>query len=92
MPIAKFFRVSVLNAMSQSENFTYVLNLFVVHNLRMAGLANVERLALERENTEEVAADDAESRDRQTLGAVSLRKNQGAVFALCSARVVSIWE
>jgi hypothetical protein len=55
----------------ESHDLDDVLNLLVLHDLRVRGLAHVERLASQREDTEVVAPHHTQTRDGQGLGRVT---------------------
>jgi hypothetical protein len=56
------------------------------------GLADIEKLTLQRKHSIVVPADDTEAGNSERLGGVAFGKDKGAVLALSSARKVRIVE
>jgi len=92
VPVSQLLDVRVLHAVPQPQDLADVLDLLVLHDLGVGGLAHVERLALEREHAVVVAPHDGEPRHGERFGAVALRQNQSAVLSLGTASVVRIVE
>lgn len=78
--------------MLKTKNLLDVLNLLVLHDLIMAGFADVQEFTAKWENTEVITTDDRETSDSQSLGGVSLSQDEGAVLALLGTGVVRIGE
>jgi len=82
----------VLNVELEAHDVDDVLDLIVGHNLLVVGLADVEGLTLEGEDTVEVAADNGEPGHGKGLGRVSLGDDEGTVLGLDASSVVGVVE
>lgn len=83
----------VLLAVLEAEDLLDVRDLLVVGDLLGRGITCVEELSSKREYSVAVAADNAQARDRQRLGRVSLRQDEGTVLAVALvASVVGVAE
>mmetsp|Transcript_36679 Transcript_36679/g.57266 ORF Transcript_36679/g.57266 Transcript_36679/m.57266 type:complete len:285 (+) Transcript_36679:1658-2512(+) len=80
----------VLRAVGEPQDLDDVLDLLVVHDLLVRGLAHVQRLALEGEDAVEVAAHDGQAGDGQRLGRVALREDERALVPAARAREVRV--
>ena len=93
VPVAQALRsVLILVALLQAQDSLEVLDLLVLHDLLVIGVARVGHLATEGEHAVAVAADDGEPRHRQCLGRVSFRQNERAVHGVFGAGVVGVFE
>ena len=93
VPVAQALRpVLILVALLQAQDSFEVLDLLVLHNLLVIGVARVGHLAAEGEHAVAVTADDGEPRHRQRLGGVSLSQNERAVHGVLRASIVGVFE
>ncbi len=93
VPVAQALRpVLILVALLKAQDGLEVLDLLVLHNLLVIGVARVSHLATEGEHAVAVAADDGKPRHRQCLGRVSLRQNERAVHCVFRAGIVGVFE
>ncbi len=69
-----------------------VLNFFILHNLSVVRLTNIQRFAFERENTVRVTANNGESTYSKGFGTIPFREDQRAEFSLCSSSQICIFE
>mmetsp|Transcript_48734 Transcript_48734/g.87597 ORF Transcript_48734/g.87597 Transcript_48734/m.87597 type:complete len:231 (-) Transcript_48734:1005-1697(-) len=90
--IPELRRAIVLGLHVEAHDCQKIGNLRVTNDLLEVGISHVENLALQREDSELVAADNAEPCDCQRLGRVALCQDQGAVLRVTSSGIVGIFE
>ena len=78
--------------MLQSHNLLYILDLLVLHDLFVPGIADIEWLSAQREHAEVVATDNAQTGDCERLGGVTLCEDQRAFGGLPGACVVGVGQ
>mmetsp|Transcript_3484 Transcript_3484/g.8354 ORF Transcript_3484/g.8354 Transcript_3484/m.8354 type:complete len:832 (-) Transcript_3484:586-3081(-) len=76
----------------EAQDLDHVLDLGVVDGLLEVGISDVQELASEREDSEAVTADDAETSDCQCLCTVSLCEDEGALLGMLGAGQVRIFQ
>mmetsp|Transcript_2795 Transcript_2795/g.7232 ORF Transcript_2795/g.7232 Transcript_2795/m.7232 type:complete len:330 (-) Transcript_2795:1332-2321(-) len=82
----------VLAVQVEAHDLDDVLDLCVPHHLLQRRISDVEHLAAQREDAEFVPTDDAEARNGQRFGGVSLRQDQRALPRVLAARVVGVLQ
>ena len=78
--------------MLQAKDLLDVLDLLVLHDLLVLGVADIEQLSAQREHAEVVATDDAEPGDGERLGGVSFGEDERALLRLPGPGVVGVGQ
>lgn len=72
--------LSVDDAKFEAHDFNKVHDLFILHNLAISLVTDVQRLALEWEDAVVVPTNNGKATDRQGLGRISLCNDESAVI------------
>lgn len=88
--ISKACHIAIDFVVLKAHDFLDVLNLLVLHDLVVLGLANVEQFAAQREHTEIISSNDAQSCDCERLGGISFCQNQRTFVTFARASVIGV--
>ncbi len=84
--------IEVLLAVLETENLLDGLDLGILHDLIVCGLADVEKLTSKRKDTKVVTPDFSDTGDGERLGGVTFGENERAVLSFATTSVVGIFE
>lgn len=76
--------------MRQTHNLFDILDLGILHDLVMCCLSNIQQFTSKREHAKVVTPNYSETSLSESLGGVSFRQNQSAVYRFLPASVVRI--
>ena len=76
--------------MLQAHNLLDVLDFFVLHDLVMSSLANVEQFAAKGEDAKIVTTNNTKTSNSESLGRVSFGEDESAIFRMFRSSVVGV--